>query len=576
MAAEAPPPAAVQPPVAIAAVGSVARALVGAGSLSELAEHALAAMCEALGLRVAALYLPDADDVPILRRFAASGADVDTVALLDELRFEQEAWRLASAGGRALVFHEPATWLVANPFDPPASAWLVLPLDAGGEVVGVVAAAAQRHPFALEETSATVLAILGDLLGAGIAAARLRQRIARTEVERERLRLAAEIHDGLAQDLALAKREIALLDSEPTPAQAGESRARLREAVGAAHRIVRARLEDLSTRVPIGGLHDAVAAACDRARERGLPVELRAAAAVEPAEPETTAVVLRVLGEALANVERHAGAGSVVVVLDGEGGALVLTVDDDGRGLGAPRRRRARAKDTSASRSCASARRRSAGGLTRRPRRCRRDARPARGPAPVSFAEAVEPRVDGGSCPHMAVVLRSGRELPAVLVSFYALGARRGGWVVHHALPGAVRPRPRAPDRPAAWTSATSRRAGSLVLFEFDPAEAPDAAAERFEPLLADALARGHSALWYSRFPIGPGAVDFANATAYDRAWDARFRGRPVVTLCPYVLAGDEAGERIAHLDGWHDAVLDADGRVIARADPASAGGPGH
>ena len=334
MAAEAPPPA-VQPPVAMAAVGSVARALVGAGSLSELAEHALAAMCEALGLRVAALYLPDADDVPILRRFAASGADVDTVGLLDELRFEQEAWRLASAGGRALVFHEPATWLVANPFDPPASAWLVLPLDAGGEVVGVVAAA-QRHPFALEETSATVLAILGDLLGAGIAAARLRQRIARTEVERERLRLAAEIHDGLAQDLALAKREIALLDSEPAPAQADESRARLREAVGAAHRIVRARLEDLSARVPIGGLRDAVVAACDRARERGLPVELRAATAVEPAEPETTAVVLRVLGEALANVERHAGACSVIVDLDGAGGGLTLTVEDDGCGLGAP------------------------------------------------------------------------------------------------------------------------------------------------------------------------------------------------------------------------------------------------
>jgi hypothetical protein len=51
-------------------------------------------------------------------------------------------------------------------------------------------------------------------------------------------------------------------------------------------------------------------------------------------------------------------------------------------------------------------------------------------------------------------------------------------------------------------------------------------------------------------------------ATAYDRAWDARFRGRPVVTLCPYVLAGEDAGERIAHLSGWHDAVLDAEGRI--------------
>jgi signal transduction histidine kinase len=333
VAAEAHPPPAGQAPGGIAAVGSVARALVGAGALGELAEHALGAMCESLGLRVAALYLPDADGVPLLRRFAAAGGDVGSVGLLDELRFEHEAWRLASAGGRALVFHEPATWLVANPFDPPASAWIVLPLDSGDEVVGVVAAA-QRHPFALDEAGATVLAILGDLLGAGIAAARLRQQIARTEVERERLRLAADMHDGLAQDLALAKREIALLDSGPPADQAAESRARLREAIGAAHRIVRARLEDLSIRVPVGGLADAVRAACDRARERGLDVELRCAAAVEPAAPETSAVVLRVLGEALANVERHAHATRAVVDLRCDERALTLTVSDDGRGLG--------------------------------------------------------------------------------------------------------------------------------------------------------------------------------------------------------------------------------------------------
>ena len=101
---------AVQAPLAIAAVGSVARALVGASSLSGLAEHALGAMCEALGLRVTALYLPDPVDTPQVRRFAVAGADVGAVGVVDELRFEQEAWRLASAGGRALVFHEPATW----------------------------------------------------------------------------------------------------------------------------------------------------------------------------------------------------------------------------------------------------------------------------------------------------------------------------------------------------------------------------------------------------------------------------------------------------------------------------------
>jgi len=188
----------------------------------------------------------------------------------------------------------------------------------------------------------------------------------------------------------------------------------------------------------------------------------------------------------------------------------------------------------------------------------------------VSFADSVEPQVERGSCPHMAVVLRSAHELPAVLVSFYALGARRGGWVVHHALPGECS-QDRARLTAGGLDVAGLEDAGSLALFEFDPAESPADAAARFEPLLADALGCGHSALWYSRFPIGPGAVDFASATAYDRAWDARFRGRSVVTLCPYVLAGDGAEARIAHLAGWHDAVLDADGRVKRSASQSNA-----
>jgi hypothetical protein len=183
----------------------------------------------------------------------------------------------------------------------------------------------------------------------------------------------------------------------------------------------------------------------------------------------------------------------------------------------------------------------------------------------VTFADGVTPRVGASACPHMAVVLRSARELPPVLVSFYALGASRHGWVVHHALPGAC-DRDRERLSAAGLDVATLEADGSLVVFEFDAIESPEQAAERFEPLLGAALDRGHSALWYSRFPIGPGANDFTSATAYDRAWDARFRGRPVVTLCPYVLAGDAADERINDLSGWHDAILDPSGRVIRSA----------
>ena len=128
----------------------------------------------------------------------------------DELSFDAEAWQLAVTTGAPLVFAEPASWLVANPFEPAASYWLVLPLVSGGELAGVVIASAPAA-VSLDPVGVTTLSSLGDLLSAGIAHARLRQQVERTEVERERMRLAAELHDGLAQDLALAVREIAAL-----------------------------------------------------------------------------------------------------------------------------------------------------------------------------------------------------------------------------------------------------------------------------------------------------------------------------------------------------------------------------
>jgi MEDS: MEthanogen/methylotroph, DcmR Sensory domain len=178
----------------------------------------------------------------------------------------------------------------------------------------------------------------------------------------------------------------------------------------------------------------------------------------------------------------------------------------------------------------------------------------------VSFGDAVVPHLHDGACPHMAVVLRSPRELPAILVPFYELAVSRGGWAVHQALPGALeRDRQRLAGR--GLDVARLEGDGRMELSEFDPAESPADAAERYAGRLEEALARGLQALWYSRFPIGPGAEEFESATAYDRAWDARLRGHPVVTLCPYVLAGD-AEARIDHLARFHDAIFDADGRV--------------
>ena len=316
---------------ALGAINRVARALVGSGSLAELAERALSEMRDAMDLELVVLYLPGTGERPSLTRFVTSAGGTAPVRARDEISFEDEAWQLAIASGAPLLFREEASWLVLNPFEPPAKSWLVLPLVSERRLVGAVVAAAPA-PLPLDPTAATVLSLLGDLLAAGIATARLRRELQGAEIERERMRVAAEMHDGLAQDLALAMRELALLDSDPPADQARASAGRLREAVSSAHRIARARLEDLSVSVPLGGIQAAVEDVCAH-RGRGLPLAITCTGPAVDVPPETAAVVVRVLTEALANVRRHAQATEVGVVLAVDPDRLTLTIRDDGVGF---------------------------------------------------------------------------------------------------------------------------------------------------------------------------------------------------------------------------------------------------
>jgi signal transduction histidine kinase len=313
----------------LGAISRVARALNQPGSLEELAAHALAEMRRALGLAATVLYLPAGGGRPVLRRFLHDSPELASRA---ELVFDEEAWRLAVASGHPLVFHEAASWLVDNPFEPEARYWLALPMVANDDLVGVVIAA-RAEPVHLDPTTLTVLTLLGDQLSAGIATARLRQDLQRAELDRERMRLAAEVHDGLAQDLALAMRELAMLDLDLDSEQARASRERLREAVATAHRIVRARLVDLSSSAPLGGLRTALEDVSDRFARRGLPVEVEAPGEPLPADPAATAVVMRILNEALTNAEKHARASRVIVQVACDGDALELRVEDDGAGF---------------------------------------------------------------------------------------------------------------------------------------------------------------------------------------------------------------------------------------------------
>ena len=81
-------------------------------------------MCDALGLEVAALYLPTGGRRP-LERLATIGAERHPS---ERLVFDEEAWQLAVQGDAPLVMRDRGEWLMEHPFTPPADSWLVLPL----------------------------------------------------------------------------------------------------------------------------------------------------------------------------------------------------------------------------------------------------------------------------------------------------------------------------------------------------------------------------------------------------------------------------------------------------------------
>ena len=53
---------------------------------------------------------------------------------------------------------------------------------------------------------------------------------------------------------------------------------------------------------------------------------------------------------------------------------------------------------------------------------------------PPVLTGALAPALDGGACPHVAVLLRSEEEFTPIVASFYTLGVKRGGWLVHRSI----------------------------------------------------------------------------------------------------------------------------------------------
>lgn len=166
----------------------------------------------------------------------------------------------------------------------------------------------------------------------------------RTAREEERMMIARELHDELAQVLAAAKidirtfaRKLAASDeSVPLPrAQVLEALDRYAQTVDDSIQSIRTMVAELRPALLADeGLASAVEWQVQQFRERtGLTVELESNVGEWALDLDRSIAVYRVLQESLANIARHAQATRINISLRADPDGLHLEVRDNGRGI---------------------------------------------------------------------------------------------------------------------------------------------------------------------------------------------------------------------------------------------------
>lgn len=258
-------------------------------------------------------------------------ASADVTRLLDRVVDELRSLDLADVGIR------DADGVLLAGADPPHGAH-ELPLTAYGRAVGVLTFTVP--PARLRHRDHQLLDDLAGHLGGVLHAHALTAELQRSRErlvlarEEERRRLRRDLHDGLGPSLAghllrldlLAK---ALPAGSPARLDAEALRTDLAGTMADVRRVVEGLRPPAVDELGLAGAIGQVIGRLTAATAIDVRLELEVPAAL-PAAVEVAA--FRIVGEAVTNVVRHAGATHCLVrVAPGDGG-LVLDVVDDGRG----------------------------------------------------------------------------------------------------------------------------------------------------------------------------------------------------------------------------------------------------
>ena len=213
---------------------------------------------------------------------------------------------------------------------------------AGGSVVGVVAGVLSERLDADRIDLDARIAALATRLAPSVVrldTALLFEMLRDRATAGERRRLAREMHDGLAQDIASLGYLVDALAAAPgTPAQAARIEA-LRTQITAVVAEVRHTVVTLRTSVgESASLGEALGSLARQLTESsGIPVHVTLDERETRLRPEVEAELFRIAQQAMTNAVQHAGATSIEVHCRVRPPRAVLIVRDDGTGLGRAR-----------------------------------------------------------------------------------------------------------------------------------------------------------------------------------------------------------------------------------------------
>lgn len=153
--------------------------------------------------------------------------------------------------------------------------------------------------------------------------------------ERERHRIATELHDRVAQTLAICKMKLGMLRSSAPSPEIGQSVMEIRSLVDRAIKDIRSLIFKISSPVLYElGLESALESLVEQTgSEHGLDVSYEDDGRDKPVGNDIRILLFRSVNELLVNIVKHAHARSVRVASKREGNEVVISVADDGVGF---------------------------------------------------------------------------------------------------------------------------------------------------------------------------------------------------------------------------------------------------